>query len=120
MAIIFLSTILGIALGIFAPVIPYEFARYTAIAILAALDSIMGGVNGEIKGNFNLSIFVTGFFANIIIAILLTLLGDSLDANIFMAAIFVFVTRIFTNFSSIRRELIAKREKKKTEAENAK
>ncbi len=116
MIIIILSILVGIGFGLFAPVIPYEFARYTAIAILAALDSIMGGINGEIKGNFNLSIFVTGFFANIIIAILLTLLGDSLDANVFIAAIFVFVTRIFTNFSSIRRELIARKESKEKDA----
>ena len=91
-----------------APVIPYEFARYSAIAIVAAFDSIMGAINATIKKSFNIKIFVSGFFVNIVLAIALTLLGDNLDVNIFLAAIFVFVTRIFTNFSSIRREWIAR------------
>ncbi len=98
--------------GLWAPVIPYEFAKYTAIAVVAAFDSIMGAMNGIIKKNFNIKIFVSGFFVNIFLGVSLTLLGDNLDVNIFLAAIFVFVTRIFTNFSSIRRELVARYEAK--------
>ncbi len=98
--------------GLWAPIIPYEFAKYSAIAIVAAFDSIMGALNSVIKKNFNIKIFVSGFFVNIIIAMGLTLLGDNLDANLFLAAIFVFVTRIFSNFSSIRRELITRYEVK--------
>ncbi len=105
--------------GLWAPVIPYEFARYSAIAIVAAFDSIMGAINGIIKKNFNIKIFVTGFFVNILLGVLLTLLGDNLDVNIFLAAIFVFVTRIFSNFASIRRELVARYEAKHTKEEPA-
>ncbi len=112
MIIILLAILAGIAVGLWAPIIPYEFARYSAIAIVAAFDSIMGALNAIVKNNFNLKIFVSGFFVNIVIAMLLTLLGDNLDANIFLAAIFVFVTRIFNNFSSIRRELITRYESK--------
>ncbi len=97
------------------PVIPYEFAKYSAIAIVAALDSIMGAINASVKKTFNIKIFVSGFFVNIIVSVLLTVLGDNLDVNIFLAAIFVFITRIFANFSSIRRELIAKYEAKHAE-----
>ena len=112
MIILILACLLGVAVGLWVPVIPYEFAKYSAIAIVAAFDSIMGALNSVIKKTFSIKIFVSGFFVNIIIAIALTLLGDNLDANIFLAAIFVFVTRIFTNFSSIRRELIARSEGK--------
>ena len=112
MIMLFLSILLGIALGLWAPVIPYEFAKYSAIAIVAAFDSIMGAINGIIKKNFNIKIFVSGFFVNIFLGVALTLLGDNLDVNIFLAAIFVFVTRIFTNFSSIRREIVARYEAK--------
>ena len=114
MVVIIMASLLGIAVGLWAPVIPYEFARYSAIAIVAAFDSIMGALNASIKKTFNMKIFVSGFFVNIVIAIGLTLLGDNLDVNIFLAAIFVFVTRIFSNFSSIRRELINKYESKQT------
>ena len=114
MVFIVMACLLGVAVGLWAPVIPYEFARYSAIAIVAAFDSIMGALNASIKKTFNIKIFVSGFFVNIIIAIALTLLGDNLDVNIFLAAIFVFVTRIFTNFSSIRREWIARYESKQS------
>ena len=45
------------------------------------------------------------------------LLGESLDVDIFLAAIFVFVTRIFTNLSCIRRELLERIENKKNKNE---
>ena len=95
------------------PIIPYEFAKYSAVAIMAALDSILGATNAILKDKFEMKIFVSGFFINAIIAIALTLIGEKLDANIFLAAIFVFVYRIFNNFSSIRRELVERYEKKK-------
>ena len=113
MIIIVIFTLLGIALGMWVPVIPYEFAKYSAIAIMAALDSSMGAINSILKNKFDIRIFVSGFFVNAIIAMVLTLVGDKLDINIFLAAIIVFVNRIFTNFSSIRRELIEKYSRKK-------
>ena len=118
MWLILLGCVVGVAIGMWVPIIPYEFAKYFAIAIVAAFDSIMGGINAVIKKNFNIKIFVSGFFVNILISIALTLLGDRLDVNIFLAAIFVFVTRIFSNFSSIRRELIAKYEAKHSNIES--
>ncbi len=117
MVFIILACLLGVAVGMWAPVIPYEFAKYSAIAIVAAFDSIVGAINSVLKKSFNIKIFVSGFFVNAIIAILLTYLGDRLDTNIFLAAIFVFITRIFNNFSSIRRQLIAKAEEKKAAKE---
>ena len=113
MIFIVIFTLLGIALGMWVPVIPYEFAKYSAIAIMAGFDSIMGAFNSILKGKFDIKIFVSGFFVNAIIAIVLTVLGDQLDINIFLAAIVVFVSRIFSNFSSIRRELIEKYSRKK-------
>ena len=91
------------------PIIPYEYARYSAIAIMAAFDSVMGALNSLLKDEFDIKIFTSGFFVNAIIAMVLTYLGDSLDVNIFLAAIFVFVTRIFNNFSAIRRCIITKK-----------
>ena len=120
MVFILLACLLGIAVGMWIPVIPYEFAKYSAIAIVAAFDSIVGAINSVLKKNFNIKIFVSGFFVNAIIAILLTYLGDRLDTNIFLAAIFVFITRIFNNFSSIRRQLISRAEEKKASKEESK
>ena len=112
MIYLILGSLLGILVGVLVPVIPYEYAKYTAVATVAAFDSVVGGINGMIKNNFDIKIFVSGFFTNSIIAILLTMLGESLDVDIFLAAIFVFVTRIFTNLSYIRREIIRRLENK--------
>ena len=113
MIYLILGCLLGVVAGIAVPVIPYEYAKYTAVAIIAAVDSVIGAINGRMKNQFDMKIFVSGFFINAIIAILLTVLGESLDVDIFLAAIFVFVTRIFTNLSCIRREILSRIEKKK-------
>ena len=99
--------------------IPYTYSRYLAIAIIAALDSIFGGISAVIKKNFDLKVFVTGFFFNLILSILLTLLGEKLNVDIYLAAIIVFVGRMFTNLSIIRRYYLekwtSKKESKKSE-----
>ncbi len=47
-----LGLIIGIILGIFIPFdIPPKYSSYVAIAILAALDSVFGGVYSSLKGN---------------------------------------------------------------------
>lgn len=113
MIYIILCSLLGVIIGIFVPVIPYEFAKYTAVAIIAAFDSVIGATTSVMKNKFDIKIFVSGFFINSIIAIILTMLGESLDVDIFLAAIFVFITRIFTNLSYIRREILSMIEEKK-------
>jgi len=119
MIFIIIACLLGVAVGMWVPVIPYEFSKYTAIAIVAAFDSILGAINSIMKKSFNIKIFVSGFFVNSVIAIALTILGENLDVNIFLAAIFVFVTRIFNNFSSIRRQLIERHDENKKDKNNA-
>jgi small basic protein len=48
-----LFAILGVILGLLSPVtIPITYARYTAVALLAALDSIFGAFKAYIAGTF--------------------------------------------------------------------
>ena len=95
-------------------VIPYAFSEYIAVAILAFLDSIFGGISANIQKKFNLKIFITGFFGNALIAIFLVYLGDKLNVDIYLAAVIVFSGRLFNNFSIIRRSLIESAEQKKS------
>ena len=104
--VIILMIILGITVGLLVPFLPYEYTKYTAIAIMACFDSVMGAFNAHLKKKFDMKVFVSGFFVNSVLSIILTLIGETLDVDIFLAAIFVFVFRIYNNFSSIRRELI--------------
>ena len=109
---IIVCSILGIILGMNLPTISYSYSGYLAIAIVAALDSVFGGINSLLNKKFDIRIFVSGFFWNAILAMLLTYLGEKLNVDIYLAAVIVFVGRIFTNMSIIRRYYIDKWSKK--------
>ena len=59
-----IGCIVGAVIGMNAPVIPYTYSTFLAIAVVAALDSVFGGITSVINKNFDLKIFVTGFFGN--------------------------------------------------------
>ena len=103
-----LACILGVAVGLNAPIISYTYSSYLAIAIIAALDSVFGGVASVINKKFDMKIFISGFFGNAILAILLTVLGEKLNIDIYLAAIVVFVGRMFNNLGIIRRYYVEK------------
>jgi len=86
-----------------------------AIAIIASLDSVFGGIVSVLKENFDLKVFVSGFFGNAILAMLLTWLGIRLNVDIYLAAIVVFVGRMFVNLAIIRRYYIEKWSKTRCE-----
>lgn len=105
---IILGCLIGVILGVNAPIISYTYSKYLAIAIVAALDSIFGGISSTLKGNFDFKVFVSGFFGNAILSMLLTYLGDKLNVDIYLAAIVVFVNRMFLNLTIIRKYYIEK------------
>jgi small basic protein len=56
-----LGLLIGILIGlVFSSSIPVTLARYTAIAILAALDSMLGAARAEPEHNYNSRIFLCG------------------------------------------------------------
>lgn len=105
---IIVGCVVGALIGNFAPIISYTYSEYLAIAIVAALDTIFGGVVASIKKNFDMGVFISGFLGNAILSILLTYLGARLNVDIYLAAIFVFVGRIFFNLGVIRRYYLEK------------
>ena len=105
---IIIGCIVGVLLGFIMPTIPYTVSKYLAIAIVAALDSVFGGIASNIKKNFDIKVFISGFFVNAILAILLTYLGEKLNVDIYLAAIVVFVGRMFNNLGIIRRYYLGK------------
>lgn len=115
---IIIGCILGAIIGINAPVISYTYSSYLAIAIIAALDTVFGGITSVIKKNFDLKIFLSGFFGNAILSIALTYLGERLNIDIYLAAVVVFVGRMFTNLAIIRRYYVDKWTKKIEEMSN--
>ena len=105
---ILIGCIIGALMGINAPVVPYTYSTFLAIAVVAALDSVFGGITSVLKKNFDLVIFISGFFCNSLLSIALTYLGQKLNLDIYLAALVVFVGRMFTNLTIIRRYYIEK------------
>jgi small basic protein len=102
-----LGLLIGLVVGTaFSLTIPAEYSRYTAMAILAALDSVLGAGRAELDGEFDARIFVSGFFANMVLAGGLTFLGDRLGVELYIAAIVAFGVRLFNNLAIIRRRLL--------------
>jgi small basic protein len=100
------GALIGIIIGVFIPYdIPINFVKYTAIAILAALDAIFGGIRAQLGQKFVFYKFISSFFTNTALAALLAYLGDILGIDIYMGAIVVFSIRIFQNLSLIREEI---------------
>lgn len=105
----FLGLILGLALGILTDIqIPAVYENYLSIAVLAALDTIVGGIRANLQQVYDDKVFISGFFFNIALAIGLAFLGVHLGVDLYLAAVFAFGVRLFQNIAIIRRILIQK------------
>lgn len=102
-----LGILLGIVVGWFLPfTIPIEYTRYTAVVILGIIDSLLGAIRAQLTHNhYDPWIFATGLFFNILLALGITLFGDMLGLDLYLAATVVFTFRIFRNVGISRRAL---------------
>lgn len=99
----------GILVGnVFNIILPIIYVRYLSIILLACSDSVLGGIRSNIEGKFDNLIFITGFFSNAIIAIILVYIGDKLAIDLYLPILIIFGMRIFNNVVSIRRLLLKK------------
>ena len=104
-----LGLILGIALGLLTDIqIPTVYENYLSIAVLAALDTMFGGIRAQLQQVYDDKVFISGFFFNIVLAAGLAFLGVHIGVDLYLAAIFAFGVRLFQNIAVIRRILIAK------------
>lgn len=102
-----LGLVAGVLLGLALRFnLPIDWARYTAVGILAALDSLLGAYRAELEGNFDTKVFLSGFFTNGLLAAGLTFLGDRLGIDLYLVALFAFGWRVFQNAAIIRRHFL--------------
>jgi len=101
--------ILAIAIGIFVGLwMPHNLTPdavpFLAIAIIAALDSVFGGITAYMQKQFDITVFFTGLFTNALLAVGILYLGDILGINfpMLLATIVIFGTRMFQNFATMR------------------
>lgn len=112
--LILIAAILGAVLALGLDIyIPSVISRYVAIAIIAALDTILGGTSAIYEKRFNFIIFITGLVGNALLSAVLVFIGQKLGVDIYLAAIVVFVMRIFKNIAIIRFHIVEKYEQNK-------
>lgn len=109
-----LGLILGIGLGVLTDLeIPTVYENYLSIAVLAALDTMFGGIRAHLQQVYDDKVFISGFFFNIALAAGLAFLGVHIGVDLYLAAIFAFGVRLFQNIAVIRRILITRWEEAK-------
>ncbi len=99
-----IAVLVGTLLGI---LIPYNLnssmLSYLAVALIAALDSVFGGLLANLNKRFNINVFMIGLVSNAILGIFLTFIGNVLGISLSFAVIVVFGVRMFNNMAAIRR-----------------
>ncbi len=112
MLIIFIGIILGIALALKLPInIPSAYTDLLAVGIVAGIDVVVSGVYSELRKSFIFKKFAARLFSGMILAILLSFIGEQLGVQLSFAVMIVFVLRIFENFSKIGQLILQNFEK---------
>ena len=100
--------IVGVVAGLWLqPTVPLGLQPYLPIAVIAALDALLGGFRAMLDGMFDDKVFLVSFLSNVIVAAFIVFLGDQLGVGTQLATAVVVVLgiRIFSNAASIRRHL---------------
>lgn len=103
------AVLTGIVIGFLFPYsLPAEYGKFLAVALLASLDSVFGGMRSGMEEKFDNTIFISGFFVNALLAVLLVFIGDRLGIDLYYVASLAFGLRIFQNLAIIRRYFLKK------------
>ncbi len=104
--------VIGLAVGviaglIFQPTLPTGLQPYLPIAIVAALDAVIGALRALGERRFNDRVFVVSFISNVIIAAFMVYVGDQLGvgSQLSTGVVVVLGIRIFANAAAIRRRI---------------
>ena len=103
------AVLTGIVIGLLFPFsLPAEYGKFLAVALLASLDSVFGGMRAAMEEKFDNAVFISGFFVNALLAGLLVFIGDRLGIDLYYVASLAFGLRIFQNLAIIRRYFLKK------------
>jgi len=103
----------GLLIGIIAglvlePTVPVWMQPYLPIAIIAALDAVVGASRALLDGVFRDRVFVISFLSNVLVAAIIVWIGDLLGvgAQMTTGVVVVLTMRIFSNAAAIRRHVL--------------
>lgn len=103
-----IGVVIGLALGLWLqPTVPVWLQPYLPIAIVAALDAVVGALRAIGEKRFNDRVFVISFISNVLIASSMVFFGDQLGvgSQLSTGVIVVLGIRIFANAAAIRRRI---------------
>ncbi|MDO5066245.1 MAG: small basic family protein [Propionibacteriaceae bacterium] len=104
-----LGLIAGVVIGLLVePTLPTVLQPYLPIAIVAALDAILGAARAWFEGVFSDRVFVVSFLSNVLIAGLIVFVGDQIGvgSQLSTGVVVVLGIRIFNNVAAIRRAVL--------------
>lgn len=103
-----LGLVVGVAVGLLLqPTVPEALQPYLPIAVIAALDAVVGALRALGERRFNDRVFVVSFVSNVVIAAFMVFLGDQLGvgSQLSTGVVVVLGIRIFANAAAIRRRI---------------
>lgn len=105
--------LVGLVVGILAglilePTVPVWLEPYLPIAVIAALDAVVGAGRALLDGVFRDRVFVISFISNVVVAAVIVWIGDLLGVGSQMSTgvVVVLTMRIFSNAAAIRRHIL--------------
>ncbi len=105
--------LIGLVIGIVAglvlePAVPLWLEPYLPIAVIAALDAVVGAARALLDGVFRDRVFVISFLSNVLVAGFIVWIGDLLGVGTQMSTgvVVVLTMRIFSNAAAIRRHIL--------------
>jgi small basic protein len=104
-----IGLIIGVVAGlIIEPTVPIWLEPYLPIAVIAALDAVVGAIRALLDGVFRDRIFVISFLSNVLVAAFIVWIGDLLGVGSQMSTgvVVVLTMRIFANAAAIRRHIL--------------
>ena len=104
-----IGLIIGVVAGlILEPTVPIWLEPYLPIAVIAALDAVVGAIRALLDGVFRDRVFVISFLSNVVVAAFIVWIGDLLGVGSQMSTgvVVVLTMRIFANAAAIRRRIL--------------
>jgi small basic protein len=104
-----IGLIIGVVAGlILEPTVPIWLEPYLPIAVIAALDAVVGAIRALLDGVFRDRVFVISFLSNVLVASFIVWIGDLLGVGSQMSpgVVVVLTMRIFANAAAIRRHIL--------------
>lgn len=113
--LILIGLLVGLLIGLFVNVLlPASLVPFLAVLTLVGIESLTAAWNAVSEATFEAEKFLIEFFANALIAVLMTALGNQMKYDFSMVVSFIFAYRIFRNINFTTRKLYLRRKEKRS------